>query len=48
MNCLFIALQYDRLENQIKRAEADLFLWQILVDKVSGNYKRRNSLIIHL
>lgn len=31
------ALQYNRLENQIKRAEADLFLWQILVDKVSGS-----------
>jgi hypothetical protein len=25
---------YDSLMHQIKRAEADLFLWQLLVDKV--------------
>jgi hypothetical protein len=28
---------YDGLLRQIKRSEADLFLWQSLVDKVTGN-----------
>lgn len=27
---------YESLEEQIKRAEVDLFLWQILIDKVTG------------
>ncbi len=27
---------YETLEEHIKRAEVDLFLWQILIDKVTG------------
>lgn len=29
-------LSYDTLKKHIKRAEADLFLWQLLIDKISG------------
>jgi hypothetical protein len=29
---------YELILKQIKRAEADIFLWQILVDKVTGNF----------
>lgn len=34
---------YVSIMHEIKRAEADLFLWQILVDKITSKFVRRKT-----
>ena len=38
-----MARSYSKVLHEIKRAEADLFLWQILVDKITSKFLKPNK-----